>query len=502
MMKKILCLLFASVALLSCRKEETPAAREGIRSFAAIASESAQEKTSLSPEGSRYWVIWSRDDRISVNGHTYRLTSGENSNQGTFAAVSSGASAPFTAIYPASARISDTKISLPAEQVYAANSAHNTPMYASGSGTTLFFSNLCGLFRLQLSGTGSVSTLTLSADQPLSGTADLIKAEGDTIPGAVVSSGAGKITINCSTPVNLADGPVFLVYAPVNRYTNLTLSLVNSAGYDCRRRFTSTVSLTRGKVTPITLTRLAFDRWNGHRFVDLGLPSERRWAATNLGADEPMQRGDYYAWGATTPFYSSLDPLSWKSGKSAGYVLVNAPFYNSGSYSKYTVEGAVLDSSDDAAAYAWGERFRVAQESHWRELMANCFWMRTDSYRSTGRTGFIVFMAKAGVDKGACQLTPGGSAPSGSNYDVASDAHIFLPACGYFDGTSLQNTATDAYYYCANIATTLWKNTDILPSCACVLYFGYDGMYQKDLIERYYGFSLRPVIEKSADETK
>lgn len=33
--------------------------------------------------------------------------------------------------------------------------------------------------------------------------------------------------------------------------------------------------------------------------VDLGLPSGIKWAAHNVGANKPEERGGYYAWGET-----------------------------------------------------------------------------------------------------------------------------------------------------------------------------------------------------------
>ena len=39
--------------------------------------------------------------------------------------------------------------------------------------------------------------------------------------------------------------------------------------------------------------------YNGHDYVDLGLPSGTLWATCNVGADTPEGCGDYFAWGET-----------------------------------------------------------------------------------------------------------------------------------------------------------------------------------------------------------
>lgn len=35
--------------------------------------------------------------------------------------------------------------------------------------------------------------------------------------------------------------------------------------------------------------------YNGHMYIDLGLPSGTKWATCNLGATNPEDRGDYYS---------------------------------------------------------------------------------------------------------------------------------------------------------------------------------------------------------------
>ncbi len=44
---------------------------------------------------------------------------------------------------------------------------------------------------------------------------------------------------------------------------------------------------------------------NGHRFIDLGLPSGTKWALTNVGSDTPEGYGDYFRWGDTTANWGS-----------------------------------------------------------------------------------------------------------------------------------------------------------------------------------------------------
>ncbi len=40
---------------------------------------------------------------------------------------------------------------------------------------------------------------------------------------------------------------------------------------------------------------------NHPHVIDLGLPSGTKWACCNVGANSPSERGDYFAWGETSP---------------------------------------------------------------------------------------------------------------------------------------------------------------------------------------------------------
>lgn len=63
--------------------------------------------------------------------------------------------------------------------------------------------------------------------------------------------------------------------------------------------------------------------FNGHEYVDLGLPSGTLWATCNVGANSPEQTGGYYAWGEkntktlyeeSTYVYHSFDTVTENMG--------------------------------------------------------------------------------------------------------------------------------------------------------------------------------------------
>ena len=127
---------------------------------------------------------------------------------------------------------------------------------------------------------------------------------------------------------------------------------------------------------------------NGHKFVDLGLPSGLLWAEANIGAEAAADDGNYYAWGETTT--------------KAGYYWRN---YKYGEYldlSKYTsTDGkTVLDKEDDAAYVNWGSPCRMPTTAEFKELCNtdNCTWSWTSKITSSNESinGYEVTSKKIG----------------------------------------------------------------------------------------------------------
>ena len=139
--------------------------------------------------------------------------------------------------------------------------------------------------------------------------------------------------------------------------------------------------------------------FNGHDYVDLGLPSGTLWATCNVGANSPEGPGDIFAWGETEPYYSNLDPLTWKDGKEEGYNLSSYKFYNNDSYTKYNNEDklTVLDLEDDAVHVNWGGSWRIPTSDNFLELKNYCTktWTQLNNvngYLLTGINGNSIFL--------------------------------------------------------------------------------------------------------------
>ena len=187
-----------------------------------------------------------------------------------------------------------------------------------------------------------------------------------------------------------------------------------------------------------------------HAYVDLGLPSGLKWATCNLGASTPEGYGDYYAFGETDTYYSSQNPLTWKSGKSGGYhwssytwcEAVNAYDYNMTKYNA-SDNKTVLDMADDAARANWGGTWRMLTEAEWNELLNNCTWTETTRNGVSGRlvtgtNGNSIFLPAAGTRAGINLLYPGsdGHYWSSSATTIPSTSYAKFMRFGYNNCTS------------------------------------------------------------------
>ena len=197
------------------------------------------------------------------------------------------------------------------------------------------------------------------------------------------------------------------------------------------------------------------ETYNGHDYVDLGLPSGIKWATKNVGATSVTDCGSYFAWGELAP--------------KSDYEYLNYRWYNSstGLYTKYTWTGSssdgktVLDLADDAVRENMGGRWRTPTCAQFQELIDNTICTWTSSYQGSGRAGYI-FTNKKDTSKS-----------------------IFLPAAGFDGGSDLNEYG---WYWTASGYVS--SNDD----SACQLFF-YNGYLScnDQYTDRYSGLTLRGI---------
>jgi uncharacterized repeat protein (TIGR02543 family) len=112
--------------------------------------------------------------------------------------------------------------------------------------------------------------------------------------------------------------------------------------------------------------------YNGHGYVDLGLPSGTLWATCNVGATTPESNGDKFAWGEVQP-KSSYEWSNYRYCHGGDGVHTLTKYCNDSEYgyNGFTDNLTILLPSDDAATVNWGTGWSTPGSNQWYELFQN-----------------------------------------------------------------------------------------------------------------------------------
>lgn len=105
--------------------------------------------------------------------------------------------------------------------------------------------------------------------------------------------------------------------------------------------------------------------YQGHDYVDLGLPSGTLWATMNVGAKKPQECGDCFGWGETSPHMIYFWDY-YKYCKGSESTLTRYCMNSSDGI----VDGKTeLDSGDDVATAKWGNGWQMPDVYQLNELL-------------------------------------------------------------------------------------------------------------------------------------
>ena len=194
-------------------------------------------------------------------------------------------------------------------------------------------------------------------------------------------------------------------------------------------------------------------------YVDLGLPSGTLWATRNVGASNPEDYGDYFAWGETQP----KESYSWKTYKWCDGDEWSINKYDPTAF--WDHDELELEPADDAATVNWGQSWHIPSQGQFEELCNSCTWQ---------------FTQRNGVD---------GSLATGPNGNT-----LFFPAAGYRSNSSLSRAGTSGFY---------WSSTVDYSQVQYALYMNCFSN-EAHCITGYYGrspgYTIRAVRVAPADE--
>lgn len=175
------------------------------------------------------------------------------------------------------------------------------------------------------------------------------------------------------------------------------------------------------------------DPYNGHAYVDLGLPSGTKWATMNVGASSETDYGNYYQYGKGAAQYAAT------SGDSI-YSRTEDP----------------LDSSVDTAVQVWGGSWHMPTRAQMQELTANT------TYEWTTINGV-----------------------NGGKFTATNGNYVFFPGAGLWFNGSLNGVGIDGRY---------WGSSPNGSRNAYYLGFN-SGYHAVSSSTREGGGSVRPVID-------
>ena len=449
-------------------------------------------KAALGSEGK---ILWESGDAISIfdgNKANYKYSLGSESNgksTGTFSGTGA-VTGPYVAVYPytAGATLSDDRksvsnIVLPDEQEAVAGGFDPKAalMIAKSETTTLQFKNAVGFIKVTPQfDCKKIILRAANKTQPLAGKGK-INIEDPNNP-YIDFTGSKELFYSITLSGTITSGNAYYIAVPaVKLSANWTLTFVTE-NQNYMRKVTQAITFVRSRALNLGTFAENGDYWAGPRGivdssqeVDMGVFKINGknyrliFAKSNLTEDglaaNEYAYGDYFAWGATEPWYSSIsgNTFTWKPGKEDGYTEANAPTFSS----EYEIN-TDFKMSDDPARKILGGDWQLPTRDIWMALRnAN----KNKVYWETTADGG--FWEKLSENKGI-KITkkdePG--------------TYLFLPYAGRFSGTEFDKyngkywAGTAAYSPTAYILSFTRMDTDLDP---------------KSVYPRCLGCQVRPV---------
>lgn len=201
------------------------------------------------------------------------------------------------------------------------------------------------------------------------------------------------------------------------------------------------------------------NEFNGHEYVDLGLPSGTMWATCNIGASASEDFGDYIAWGETEP----KEIYDWKSYRYGRFFHDRYELTKYCTDSEYGLDGfdddlTLLEAADDAATVLWGAVWRMPTIEEWDELLLNTT---------------AAWTVQNGV--------------KGWLFTASNGNSLFLPAAGYWWGTDFN--AELGLYWSSSV-------NQEFPGRAWCLHFNTDSAHLCGSSDRNRGQVVRAVCAR------
>jgi hypothetical protein len=274
---KVIALTGILASLFGCSKREEIVTVNEKNTLQCIIGVGDETKTHLGDfYGGKYcYINWSAEDRLAVyidsgeRRYCYMLDSGDNTNSGIFSGYGNGRGSRYVALYPYSYADGYSggtlRLTLPDTQTYVHDSFGEGfyPMIAVSQDRNLHFKNLCGIIKLSLTGTQSITSIVFKSDassNKVSGSATL-SLDDYSEPQLVMDSDASdEVTLDCKgVLLNKTTATDFNIVVPTQAYLGgFTLIIKTVSGY-ATKKISSDVTIARSHMVPIRQFELKLD---------------------------------------------------------------------------------------------------------------------------------------------------------------------------------------------------------------------------------------------------
>ena len=415
----------AIVSFASCSSEDNNTTIENESATKVMTFTATQEgdeqstRAAISTSDSKV-INWESEDKISLlyssENKQFTLTDGAGSTSGKFSGEAEQ-STSYTAVYPyqANASLSGddvTNVTIPATQTATANSFDKEAalMMAKSDNTTLEFKNAVGYVKVTPKFACTKIVLQAAEESEyLAGRCTL--SYGDGMPSiAFTSEQLTSITLLGDITANT----VYYIAVPaVTLSAGWSISFTDYTGDVYTRTGSNSIKFKRNTIinlgefsrtdNNLKLTLKENGKVSADKQVDMGvfniggknyrlIFAKSNLTTTGLAANE-SDRGDYFAWGATEPWYTSYTGTTingWKAGYSSGYASGTAPAFN-GKYDGIKD----FEMADDPARQILGGDWQIPTKAIWQALVGISTKVWDSGYKFTNN-GQTLFLPAAG----------------------------------------------------------------------------------------------------------
>ena len=222
---------------------------------------------------------------------------------------------------------------------------------------------------------------------------------------------------------------------------------------------------------------------DGHKWVDMGLPSGIKWATCNVGAIYSIQLGSKFAWGETEPKSEGSGSYKWYDG--SGQIIKYCNLEGWGVVDNLTA----LEAGDDAATAAWGQDWCMPTEDDVFELMQN------SSYEIINQNGIIGAKVTSNINSHAiflpARMDQGGYSVDYFTSTLGTGTPITAMAM-FFDDSNAGTRAANRYDVVLPVRAIVGKSAPVQYVPVESVDFGYSHVFLSVGDVRYLDVDISP----------